>query len=90
MGPTPGQPEATTTPDIGGNGPPHVVALTNALDFGDQDPGTTSDPQTVTLSNEGGGDQPLRPVAIGGANPDAFAAGGTCVDNLASVSRCDE
>ena len=88
--PTPGQNDATPTPGSSGNGPPHVVALVDSLTFSDQDPGTTSDPQTVTLSNEGGSDQPLGPVTIGGANPDAFAASGDCANNLASVSRCNE
>lgn len=69
---------------------PSVVTLQDSLTFDDQDPNTTSEAKTVTLSNEGGAAQPLGTPTIDGANPDAFAVSNNlCFDNLAAVSRCD-
>ena len=64
--------------------------LVNSVSFNDQDPGTTSDPHTITINNAGGSDQPLGPVSLGGLTPDAFAVSGTCAAILAAMSSCNE
>src|SRR5439155_8992694 len=56
-----------------------VVQLSpSALDFGDQVVGTTSDPQTATVTNIGSEDLHIFGIALGGANFGDFAETTTC------------
>ena len=56
------------------------------IPFGNQTNGTTSAPQTITLSNAGTATLNLTTVALGGTNPSAFAiAAGTTCTNASTV-----
>ncbi|HLW99473.1 MAG TPA: choice-of-anchor D domain-containing protein, partial [Candidatus Acidoferrales bacterium] len=52
---------------------PQATPAPSPLAFGNQTNGTTSAPQTITLSNGGTGTLNLATVALGGTNPSAFA-----------------
>jgi hypothetical protein len=85
--------EASTPPgpaDTPATDGPHLVTIEDSLTFDDQNPNSTSEPKTVTLSNEGGTAQPLGTPTIDGPNPGAFAVSNDlCGDSLDAVSRCD-
>jgi hypothetical protein len=81
-------PVDTNTPES--YDPARLVSLTSSLTFRDQDVNTTSAPQTVSLSNEGGSAQPLGDPELHGANYAEFAVSRNgCGDSLASVSGCE-
>jgi hypothetical protein len=66
------------------------VTIEDSLKFDDTTPNSTSTEKTVTLSNEGGGPQPLGTPIIDGANPSAFAVSSNqCGDSLDALTRCD-
>ena len=77
---------------------PQTIALTgtgtvvqvspSALDFGDQIVGTTSDPQTATITNIGSEDLRIFGVGISGPNFGDFAATTTCGSRLAAGGSC--
>jgi hypothetical protein len=71
---------------------PQASAGPGALAFGNQTTGTTSAPQTVTLTNGGTDVLQLTTVALGGSNPSAFAManGSTCttVGTVNAGSSC--
>jgi hypothetical protein len=90
LAPATDTPEAQGPVDTPSTDGPHVITIEDSLSFDDQSPNTTSEPKTVTLSNEGGSAQPLGTPAIDGANADAFAVSNNlCGDSLDSVTRCD-
>jgi sugar lactone lactonase YvrE len=60
-----------------GNGPFATVSPT-ALDFGSQTVGTTSAPQTVTVTNTGGGHLFIQTITQTGANPTSFIHSSNC------------
>ena len=65
---------------------PQASPAPATVPFGNQSNGTTSAPQTVTLTNGGNGPLTLATVALGGTNPGAFAMGtGTTCTNGATV-----
>lgn len=61
-----------------------------SLSFGKGVRGTTSAPQTVTVTNSGGGTLTLSSLTPGGANPGDFPRTGTCAagTNLAAGQSC--
>ena len=66
-----------------------VVQVTPpALNFGDQTVGTTSDPQTATITNTGSTDLHIAGVAIRGTNFGDFAETTTCGTKLAAGGSC--
>jgi hypothetical protein len=66
-----------------------IVQLSpSALDFGNQIVGTTSDPQTTTVTNIGSEDLHISGIARGGANFGDFAETTTCGSNLAAGGSC--
>jgi hypothetical protein len=60
-----------------GTGPFATVSPTT-LDFGSQAVGTTSAPQTVTLTNTGGGSLVIQTITNTGANPNSFTHSSNC------------
>ena len=58
--------------------------------FADQQAGTQSAPQNVTVSNAGGGTLTLTSIAIGGTSATDFTRGGTCTAGtvLAAAQSC--
>ena len=77
---------------------PQTIALTgtgtvvqvspSALDFGDQTVGTTSDPQTATITNTGSAELRIFGVGISGPNWGDFAETSTCGSRLAAGGSC--
>ena len=77
---------------------PQTVALTgtgtvvqlspSALNFGDQIVGTTSDPQTATITNTGSEDLHIFGIGLSGANFGDFAETTTCRSRLAAGGSC--
>jgi hypothetical protein len=66
-----------------------VVTLSpTSLDFGNQTVGTTSAPQTVTLTNHAQRALILSGAGFSGANPGAFAETHTCGRSLAAGASC--
>jgi hypothetical protein len=58
------------------------------LTFGDQSIGTTSPPQTVTLTNVGNGTMTISGVAVTGTNSSDFGQTNTCGTSLAPGASC--
>jgi hypothetical protein len=77
---------------------PQTIALTGtgtvvqvsplALDFGNQIVGTTSDPQTATITNISSEDLHISQIGLGGANFGDFAATTTCGSKLVAGGSC--
>ncbi|HEV2382476.1 MAG TPA: choice-of-anchor D domain-containing protein [Terriglobia bacterium] len=59
-----------------------------SLTFGDQSIGTTSPPQTVTLTNVGNSTMTISGVAVTGTNSGDFAQTNTCGTNLVAGASC--
>ena len=59
-----------------------------ALDFGHQIVGTTSDPQTATVTNISSEDLHISGIGLGGANFGDFAETTTCRSRLAAGGSC--
>ena len=88
--------DAQDSPQIvsmSGNGtlPPGVGLVPTSLTFAEQAIGTTSDPQTVTLTNTGAGTlnflgSPF--ITITGPNPSDFIVSNTCLSTLAPGLTC--
>jgi subtilase family serine protease len=75
----------------GGSGaaPAPVANLsTTSLSFGQQNTGTTSAAQSVTLSNTGNASLSISTIAIGGTNPGDFALTSNCSSSLAAGGNC--
>jgi len=65
-----------------------VLVSPSGLDFGDQTVGTTSDPQTATITNTSGAVLRIFGVGISGPNFGDFAATTTCGSRLAAGASC--
>jgi hypothetical protein len=65
-----------------------VQVSPSALDFGNQIVGTTSDPQTATITNISSEDLHISGIALGGPNFGDFAETTTCGSNLAAGGSC--
>jgi hypothetical protein len=65
-----------------------VQVSPSALDFGDQVVGTTSDPQTATVTNTSTEDLHISGIGISGANFGDFAETTTCGSRLAGGGSC--
>ncbi len=61
---------------------------TNSLTFGNQQVGTSSAPETVTLSNTGTAPLEIGSIGITGANRSNFAQVNTCGSSLAAGATC--
>jgi hypothetical protein len=76
----------------GGSNPPPpapIVTLSPAtLTFGQENTGTTSPPQTVTLSNVGNASLSISNIAIGGTNSGDFAQTNNCGSSVAAGANC--
>jgi hypothetical protein len=74
---------------IGLTGIGTVVQLSpSGLDFGHQPVGTTSDPQTATITNVGSEDLHIFGIGLGGTNFGDFAETTTCGSRLAPGGSC--
>jgi hypothetical protein len=60
----------------------------NALNFGSQNVGTKSNPQNVTLLNDGTSAIPLSGFSFGGADPNDFSQTNNCPASLAVGASC--
>jgi subtilase family serine protease len=75
----------------GGSGPPPapLVSLSPAsLSFGQEDAGSTSAPQSVTLSNTGTAVLRISNIDLGGVNPLDFAQTNNCGSGVVAGSNC--
>lgn len=67
----------------------YVLLSSSSLGFGDQDIGTVSAPQTVTLTNKGSANLKLSKVAIAGSGKADFAIQqNSCVGSLGAGGSC--
>ena len=62
-----------------------LTVTPGALDFGSQNIGTTSAPQTVSVANTGTANLTLGTVGLGGPNPGDFLLSGNCAANMVLV-----
>lgn len=69
------------------NSGPAASLSTNSIDFGQQSINTTSQPQTVTLTNSGNEDLSIEDVTLGGENPEAFDGTDDCEGNVLKPSE---
>jgi hypothetical protein len=65
-----------------------VSLLPSGLDFGDQKVGTTSQPQTVTLTNHGTAAVNIGSIHFTGNNPGAFAQTNNCGTSVPPGGSC--
>ena len=72
----------------GAGGLPAVTLSPTSLTFASQNIGTTSAPQTVTLTDTGAGSLSLTSISITGTNPGDFAETNTCGTTLAAGASC--
>src|SRR5205823_9374064 len=69
-------------------GGPAVTLTPSSVNFGNQNNGTTSAPQTITLSNSGGAELSITSIGITGTNPGDFAQTNNCPPSLAAAASC--
>ncbi len=67
---------------------PAVVFSAGTLDFGTVKKGTSSTPQTVTLSNVGDAALSITGISIAGTNPGDFSQTNTCTNSVAAGGNC--
>ncbi len=67
---------------------PTYMVSPGALAFGNQNTGSASAPQTVTIANTGSIDVPLNTIALSGAGAGQFAQSGDCASTLAPGASC--
>jgi len=79
-----GSPHGVTLTGNGTTPAPAVAFSPESLAFGDQTVGTTSDPQTVTMTNSGSADLVITNITIG----THFAQTDDCADTLAPQAFC--
>lgn len=72
----------------GANTAPAVSLSPASLTFASQTIGTTSAPQTLTLSNTGTASLNLNSIALTGTNPSDFAQTNTCGSSVAAGASC--
>ncbi len=63
---------------------PIATLSATSLDFGNQDQGTVSASQTITLTNSGSAALNIASIAVSGP----FSSGGTCATSVAAGSNC--
>jgi|GEM_PF-141678 len=82
------------TVNLSGNGiatvtAPVMTVTPASVVFADQQVGTVSSTQTITLTNTGPGDLTITSIALGGTNPTAFNGSNNCVNGaLAPNASC--
>jgi hypothetical protein len=82
-----GSPQTVSLTGTGISGP--LVSLSPAsLTFSQENVGTTSGAESVTLSNTGNASLSISGIAIGGANPGDFAQTSTCGTSVAAGANC--
>jgi FlaG/FlaF family flagellin (archaellin) len=81
-----GSPQTVSLTGTGTN--PTVNLSANTLAFGNQNLGTTSSPQSVTLNNTGNASLNIAGVVLTGSNPGDFTAGNTCGASVAAGGSC--
>jgi len=67
---------------------PAVSLSPQGLNFGQENMGLTTAPQTVTLSNTGKASLSISSIALGGAEPFDFAQSNTCGTSVAAGANC--
>ena len=73
----------------GGTTAPVMTVTPASVVFADQQVGTVSSTQTITLTNAGPGDLTITSIALGGTNPTAFNGSNNCVNGaLAPNASC--
>jgi hypothetical protein len=74
---------------VGTSTPAPIVSLSStSLSFGNQNVGSTSSAQTVTVTNSGTASLTVSNVAISGTNASDFAQTNTCSSTLAPAATC--
>jgi hypothetical protein len=68
--------------------PPVVSLAPSSLSFGNQPQGTSSAPQTLTLTNTGGSTLSITGIAIAGTNPGDFAQTNNCGTSVPAGASC--
>jgi hypothetical protein len=82
--PDPGSPNAVAL-----NGTGTVVSLsTKTVGFGDQQTGTSSPPQKVTLTNVGSTQLNFNGISVTGKNPGDFSQTNTCGTSIGAHASC--
>ena len=81
-----GSPQTVSLTGTGTN--PTVSLSPNSLPFGNQNLGTTSAAQSVTLTNTGNTSLNIASIAVIGANPGDFATSNTCGSIVAPTGKC--
>jgi Abnormal spindle-like microcephaly-assoc'd, ASPM-SPD-2-Hydin len=67
---------------------PNVQLSPKSLTFGSQEIGTTSAPQNITLTDDGGGTLTISSIAITGTDPEDFAQTNNCPASLPTTGTC--
>lgn len=67
---------------------PNVALSPSSLNFGNQNVGTTSNPQTVTVTNTGNTDLNVTGVSVTGTNSADFNQTNTCTSAVAPQATC--
>ena len=81
-----GSPQTIILTGTGTN--PAVTLTASSLAFGNQNLGTTSLPQSVTLNNTGNATLNIASIVVTGANPGDFTANNTCGSSVAAGGNC--
>jgi Abnormal spindle-like microcephaly-assoc'd, ASPM-SPD-2-Hydin len=81
-------PQTVALNGTGGSANPAVTLNPTSLSFGNQNIGSTSSAQTVTLTNSGTASLTITSVALNGTNPGDFAQTNNCPASLAANASC--
>ncbi|MDR3676720.1 MAG: choice-of-anchor D domain-containing protein [Acidobacteriota bacterium] len=81
-----GSPQAIILTGTGTN--PAVSLTASSLAFGNQNLGTTSPAQSVSLNNTGNATLNIASIVVTGANPGDFTANNTCGSSVAAGGNC--
>jgi len=68
--------------------PPSVEVSPASIDFGAQSEGTSSNAQSVSVTNPGTAVADISGIALGGSNPGDFVLGNSCAGTLAAGANC--
>jgi hypothetical protein len=83
-----GSPQSITLTGTGATAAPGVNLSPTTVSFGNQNVGTTSSAQQVTLSNNGSSTLTISSIAVSGTNASDFAQTNTCGASLAPNANC--
>jgi hypothetical protein len=72
-----------------GVGFPSVLLTPAALSFGNQPTGTTSAPQAVTLTNNGGSSLTISSIGLSGTNAADFTQNNNCPSSISPAGTCN-